>query len=49
MFLANETDLDLLFHVGGFGVLVWALRGGVLRQCLGDTVQGLAGLYVSNL
>ena len=49
MFLANETDLDLVCLLGGVGVLVRALRGGVLRRRLGDTVQGLAGLYVSNL
>ena len=50
VFLANETDLDLLFCLEGVGVLLRALRGGVRCLCLGsDTVQGLAGLYVSNL
>ena len=48
-FLANETDLDLLVRLGDVGVLVRALRGGDLCRCLGSTVQGLAGLYVSNL
>ena len=49
MFLANETDLDLLVRLGDVGVLVRALRGGDLCRRLGSTVQGLAGLYVSNL
>ena len=49
MSLANETDLDLVCRLGRGGVLVRALRGGVLRRRLGDTVQGLAGLYVSIL
>ena len=50
MFLANETNLDRLFCLGGVGVVVRARREGVLWRCLGsDTVQGLAGLYVSNL
>ena len=45
VFLANETDLDLLFCLEGVGVLLRALRGGVLCRRLGsDTVQGLAGL-----
>ena len=48
-FLANETDLDLLVRLGDVGVLVRALRGGDLCRRLGSTVQGLAGLYVSNL
>ena len=50
MFLANETDLDLLFGRAGVGVLLQALRGGVQHLCLGSaTLQGLAGLYDSSL